>query len=99
MARPFWDDHAACKDTDVALFYGGVDGMPQSTRMLRAAKKVCATCPVRVDCLVTALNNQDKHGVWGGTTRNERMRLMARTHDDVQAAVAQQMAKWLLEDL
>ena len=40
------------------------------------AKAVCARCPVRADCLRYALDNGLDHGVFGGTTADERRRLV-----------------------
>lgn len=36
------------------------------------AKKVCKQCPYRRACLLTALDNDERHGVWGGLTTEER---------------------------
>lgn len=41
------------------------------------AKTVCASCPLRIECLTFALGNNEP-GIWGGTTENER-KLMKRT--------------------
>src|SRR5690606_9161462 len=40
-----------------------------------AAKAVCATCPVMSECLEYALAEQVQHGIWGGTTAEERTRI------------------------
>jgi len=37
-----------------------------------AAKEVCAACLVRRQCLQFALATRQAHGVWGGTTEEER---------------------------
>jgi WhiB family redox-sensing transcriptional regulator len=37
-----------------------------------AARRVCAGCPVRLECLRTALDNREDYGIWGGTTPDER---------------------------
>lgn len=37
----------------------------------QAAKALCAQCPVRVKCLMFALEQNDI-GIWGGTTERER---------------------------
>lgn len=33
---------------------------------IRLAKDICATCPIRRDCLIVALENGEAWGVWGG---------------------------------
>ena len=43
-----------------------------------AAKRVCAACPVRDACLDHALNQPERHGVWGGATVEERQRILRR---------------------
>lgn len=40
------------------------------------AKKQCAGCPVLTACLQYALDNREEHGVWGGTSPQDRARLM-----------------------
>lgn len=42
----------------------------------REAKEMCATCPVRNQCLEYALRNDERWGVWGGLLPEERQRLM-----------------------
>lgn len=39
------------------------------------AKRVCAVCPVREDCLAYALAEHEDAGVWGGTGESIRRRL------------------------
>ena len=36
------------------------------------AKRVCATCRVRDECLDYALDYGEKYGIWGGLNREER---------------------------
>ncbi|SCD58072.1 WhiB family transcriptional regulator, redox-sensing transcriptional regulator, partial [Streptomyces sp. SolWspMP-sol7th] len=43
-----------------------------------AAKRVCADCPVRVECREHALVQPEPYGVWGGLTAAERRVLLAR---------------------
>lgn len=40
------------------------------------AKKICAVCPVRAQCLDFAIGTRDKDGIWGGKTANERRSLI-----------------------
>ena len=46
----------------------GRDAIPM---MEKAAKMICADCPVRVECLQWAFSNE-KHCIWGGYTAEER---------------------------
>lgn len=62
---------AACRDGDVPteVFYP----MPADDAAADAAKAVCAGCRVRQGCLEYAVGNFEQHGVWGGTTPEERV--------------------------
>jgi WhiB family redox-sensing transcriptional regulator len=37
----------------------------------RSAKAICNECPLKLDCLMYAMTT-GQHGIWGGTTENER---------------------------
>ncbi len=65
-----WEDLAACRDADVAhLFF------PPRGGSCRPARAICSGCPVRSDCLATAMINDERDGVWGGLNTEERDRL------------------------
>jgi WhiB family redox-sensing transcriptional regulator len=68
-----WQHAAACREEDVILFFGP-DGERQPERELREqkAKALCASCPVRMDCLNYALSRPEKYGSWGGLNEDER---------------------------
>ena len=51
---------------------------PVSESEAGAAKAICATCPVREQCLEFALETRPGDGVWGGLTGQERHRLIRR---------------------
>jgi hypothetical protein len=40
-----------------------------------SAKKVCAECPYRAECLLFAMKNPELAGIWGGLTELERFKL------------------------
>lgn len=40
-----------------------------------AARQFCVDCPVIKDCLVSALQNDERFGIWGGFTAEERKRM------------------------
>jgi len=63
-----WMVDGLCTQTDPNLF---ILDMGESAK---PAKKVCAACPVLVECREFALAN-DVVGVWGGTTWLERNRM------------------------
>jgi WhiB family redox-sensing transcriptional regulator len=45
---------------------------------VQVAQRICAECPVKVDCLEYALSEGVDHGVWGGTSERERRRIQRR---------------------
>lgn len=67
-----WQRDAACAAEDPELFFAGDDASVEE------AKQVCAVCPVRTECLETALAVNEMHGVWGGMAEGERRRLIRR---------------------
>ena len=69
--RP-WVALAACRERDPELFFAGSEGGDAT-----AAQRICAGCPVRDQCLEWALDARAPFGVWGGTTEQERRRLLA----------------------
>ena len=54
------------------------------------AKKLCAGCPVKAECLAEALENQIEWGVWGGMTERERRALLKRNPNAKWRAVLEQ---------
>lgn len=62
--RPSWQQQAACRDADTALFY------PEKGERAAPAKAICAKCPVQAECLEYGLH--DRFGIWGGLTEKER---------------------------
>ena len=42
----------------------------------RAAKSICAGCPVRSTCLGHALTAHESHGIWGGLSERDRKDLL-----------------------
>lgn len=61
-----WMDEALCAQTDPEAFF------PEKGGSVSGAKRVCASCPVRDECLAYALRNNVRHGIWGGLTPRER---------------------------
>lgn len=68
---PSWMDSALCAQTDGDVFFPE----RRDARSARAAKAVCAECPVRARCLQWALEHDERYGIWAGTTEVERRRM------------------------
>jgi WhiB family redox-sensing transcriptional regulator len=64
---------AACRGLDSEMFFHpeGERGSAKEARE-RAAKALCATCPVMLECRAHALKVREPFGVWGGLTEAER---------------------------
>ena len=57
---------------------GEVDFFPERGESVRAAKAVCAQCPVQSECLEYAMQWNHLSGVWGGLSERERRHLRRR---------------------
>lgn len=66
-----WWDLAACAGYETDLFF------PADHEPSFVVRRMCARCPVREPCLQDALSMPPylDHGVYGGTTEKERLRL------------------------
>ena len=51
---------------------------PDKGESARPAKRVCAGCEVRAECLQEALDRGERFGVWGGLSERERRALAVR---------------------
>ena len=71
--RP-WAALAACRDADPDLVFS--DGTGEGTAV---ALRICAGCAVAEECLEWALTARASFGVWGGTTEQDRRRLIRRS--------------------
>ena len=67
-----WQERALCAQTDPEAFF------PEKGGSTREAKRICAGCDVKTQCLEYALTNRIEHGVWGGTSERERRRILKR---------------------
>ena len=71
-----WRSGAACMSADPDMFFP-ISAAGPALGQVERAKAICAGCRVRRECLEFALANQ-VHGVWGGTTDEDRRRLRRR---------------------
>ena len=66
-----WRDLAACKGSDLALFFPDRGNHNQAVQ-IEVAKAICEGCPVKEPCLDYAVAARETVGIWGGTTPAER---------------------------
>ena len=69
VAPPEWMADGLCAQVDPELFF------PEKGDQAREAKRLCAGCDVRAECLAHALAHREAHGVWGGCSERERRRM------------------------
>jgi WhiB family transcriptional regulator, redox-sensing transcriptional regulator len=79
-----WRSGAACLGADSDLFFP-ISATGPGERQIARAKRICAGCAVRRECLDFALAHDQVYGIWGGTTpddrrRERRRRRRAATH-------------------
>ncbi|MFI9586272.1 WhiB family transcriptional regulator [Streptomyces sp. NPDC052236] len=64
-----WQENALCAQTGPEFFF------PAPGSSTREAKQLCGACEGRVACLQYALANDERFGVWGGLSEQERFLL------------------------
>jgi WhiB family redox-sensing transcriptional regulator len=81
---PAWMKGGLCTQLDTTesdpLFFG-VERRKAPGQLIAAsniAKLICKQCPVRATCLTNALVNDERYGVWGGTSGRQRAKLRTR---------------------
>jgi len=73
-----WQKGALCLQTEPELFF------PKRGESPNAAKKICATCDVGLECLHNALDHhQGESGIAGGMTEGERKKLVGKSRREV----------------
>lgn len=81
ITNPEWMDSAACASVDPELWF------PERGSNPRRAKRICADCPVRAQCLAFAVEHHIDYGIWGGLTEHERrpyLRARERQYADLK---------------
>lgn len=70
-----WEVDAVCATADPESWF------PERGGSSAAAKKICASCPVRRPCLMYSLDADERFGVWGGYSERER-RIIKRSRQE-----------------
>lgn len=78
-----WHEYSKCKslspDQADEIFFGESDDHKASLTIIkiREVKAFCKTCPVFVECLTHSLTTPERHGIWAGTSKRTRLRILA----------------------
>ena len=72
--RPEFYLRALCASTGIDKFF---PGRGQSS-LIKKAVEICKECPVRFECHKYAVENGIEHGVWGGSTPDQRTKWIQR---------------------
>jgi WhiB family transcriptional regulator, redox-sensing transcriptional regulator len=65
-----WQELSACYGLDPEVFF------PTTEEEAGLALSYCGVCSVSEVCLAWAVRNGERYGVWGGTTEQQRRRLI-----------------------
>jgi len=71
-----WRMRAACAEIGHQPFFPEGTSWPRIS--YEPALKVCRSCPVQAECLEWALAADERYGVWGGKTPEERSAITGR---------------------
>jgi WhiB family redox-sensing transcriptional regulator len=79
-----WHESSKCrslsvKEADEMFFGESEDDTKTSLTIIkiREVKAFCKTCPVFVECLTHSLSTPERHGIWAGTSKRTRLRILA----------------------
>jgi WhiB family redox-sensing transcriptional regulator len=73
LGRPHWHQRAGCRGHGTEPYIRG-----PKARYDEEVLALSRECPVRQECLETALADPDLQGLWGGTTDAERREMRRR---------------------
>lgn len=75
MSDVDWMDDALCAEIGTEMFFPE-EGNPHGVNYAHG-KQVCAACPVAMQCLEYALDNEIAEGLWGGVSPRDRARMLS----------------------
>ncbi|KAB7761203.1 WhiB family transcriptional regulator [Mycolicibacterium mucogenicum] len=89
-----WRQRALCRDHDPDIWFPDPEGIAgHGAARIRAEREaiaipICEACPVQAECLAWALVNDQRFGVWGGKTEQERETIRRRMQRNARKATA-----------
>lgn len=72
MNSPDWHEYGTCRSVDGDMWF---EAYPSK---YDPVFKMCAECPVQVECLRQSFDNLEEYGIWGGMSSHERERLLPK---------------------
>ena len=69
-------DQAACKNMETDMFFKTVYELEIEGIPIKTLRRVCAACPIRVECTQYAFQHE-QYGTWGALTQEERILIRA----------------------
>ncbi|WP_432001678.1 WhiB family transcriptional regulator [Streptomyces sioyaensis] len=94
LPRPHhWMEDAACRGTDISVFFPVSRGGVSTEVETRYAKTFCNRCPVQPECLRHALTFREDYGVWGGLNEDERAELIRKARREAERRRRRQREK------
>lgn len=85
--RADWREAGACTRLDPDLFFP-ISSTGPALGQIAKAKAICGACPVQRPCLEFALDHHIVHGIWGGTTPQDREAWRRGHHPEQSRAVS-----------
>lgn len=76
MPLPTAHEGQPCRNHPEDFFTGEHDRAGVTGRKVARARESCMACPDRVPCAEYGIAHSRDHGVWGGTTPEERKRIL-----------------------
>jgi WhiB family redox-sensing transcriptional regulator len=87
MKKPWDFEEPSCAEVGVSLFFQPDPDDPEQSvfadRNYEYARKVCSTCPHKIECAEWGIANE-AHGMWGGLSPRERTAIRKRGPISVQ---------------
>jgi WhiB family redox-sensing transcriptional regulator len=72
LMPPEWTKKALCAEVDPEIFFPEIGGTTTDV------KRICKACDVKAECLEYSLRNNERFGVWGGLSEQDRRKLRRR---------------------
>jgi hypothetical protein len=78
---PEWHQDAKCRSVENPdeMFFGEHEDSraTMTVKQLREIKAYCRSCPVWETCLRSSLTQPERHGIWAGTSKRTRLRILS----------------------